>query len=154
MLESLRSFDVQLLLFFNGLHNALLDFIFYWASNRWVWIPLYVYLFFFLRKNYQPSFLVLVLVVAMMITVSDQLSSSLIKNAVMRLRPCHNPAIASQLHLVYGYCGGQYGFVSSHAANSFALASFCSFLFKKKFVRLQWLLLLWAVIVSYSRIYL
>jgi len=152
--DSLRSIDNQLLLFFNGLHNSALDFVMYWASNRWVWLPLYAYLFWVLRKNYPKGFLALLLIVAMMITVSDQLSSSVIKNAVMRLRPCHNAALASQLHLVNGYCGGQYGFVSSHASNSFALLSFLFFLLKNKFYGLKIWLLIWAVVVSYSRIYL
>src|SRR5438270_7408118 len=116
VMENLRYIDTQLLLFFNRLHNGLLDFVMYWASNRWIWLPLYVYLFFFLRKNYPKGFVILLVIVAVMITISDQLASAVLKNMVMRLRPCHNPEVAPQLHLVYGYCGGEYGFVSSHAA--------------------------------------
>ena len=89
-----------------------------------------------------------------MIAVSDQMSSTVIKNSVMRLRPCHDPAVAPQLHLVNGYCGGQYGFVSSHASNSFALVSFLVFLFRKERIKLQWVVLSWAILVSLSRIYL
>src|ERR1041385_8866073 len=108
MFEFFLSIDVQLLLFINGIHNSFLDFIFYWASNRWIWIPFYAWLYWILRQRFKQSFLPLIIIVAMMITVSDQLSSSVIKNAVMRLRPCHNPTLAPQIHLVYGYCGGQY----------------------------------------------
>ena len=154
MIDFLRSIDYQLLFFFNGLHNSVLDFIMHWASNRWVWIPFYLYLFVHLRKYYSKSFLALLVIIAVTITVSDQLSSSVIKSTVMRLRPCHNPEILSQLHLVYGHCGGQYGFVSSHAANSFGLLAFLIALFKKNFPRLQVILWGWAVLVSVSRIYL
>ncbi len=72
----------------------------------------------------------------------------------MRLRPCHDPNIATQIHLVYGYCGGKYGFVSSHASNAFALTSFLIFLFKQEYRKLQWIVLGWAILVSFSRVYL
>src|SRR6266404_7772608 len=137
MLTTLHSIDVQLLLFINGLHNSVLDFIMYWVSNRWVWIPLYLFLFFFLRKNYPERFYFLLIFVAIMITLTDQLSSGIIKNLVMRPRPCHNPEFAPMIHLVNGYCGGPYGFVSSHAANGFGLLTFLTFLFRRKFRRLK-----------------
>lgn len=72
----------------------------------------------------------------------------------MRLRPCHNPDIANLVHIVDGHCGGQFGFVSSHATNTFALAFFVGSLLKKHISWLLPLLLVWAGIVSYSRIYL
>ncbi len=72
----------------------------------------------------------------------------------MRLRPCHDPSIAADVHLVNGYCGGMYGFVSAHASNAFALYSFLFFLFRKKNKKLQRIILGWAILVSYSRIYL
>lgn len=70
----------------------------------------------------------------------------------MRLRPCHNPEIASLVHLVDG-CGGQYGFLSSHATNSFALAWFTGLLYKRHYKYTLSLMLIWAALVSYSRIY-
>lgn len=126
----------------------------YWVSNKFVSIPLYIYLAFFIYEKYPERFVTIFVCIGILITLSDQLSSAVLKNSVMRLRPCHDPAIAPEVHLVYGYCGGMYGFVSSHAANAFALTSFCTFLFRKKYMRLQWLLFGWAVVVSYSRIYL
>ncbi|MFI5157139.1 MAG: phosphatase PAP2 family protein [Chitinophagales bacterium] len=153
-MDFLRSIDTSLLLFFNGLHNGFLDYIMYWSSNKWIWIPFYMYLAFFLYRKYPQQIIPLLIFAAVLISLSDQISSSVIKNAVMRLRPCHNPNIASQLHLVNGYCGGQYGFVSSHASNSFALIAFLVLLFRKQYKGLQWILLGWALLVSYSRIYL
>lgn len=85
-----------------------------------------------------------------MVIATDQVSG-LIKDSVQRLRPCHNESIKSMIHMVHG-CGGKYGFVSSHAANSFGVAMFFTLFFKHKYAGL--LLMLWALVVSYSRIYL
>lgn len=71
----------------------------------------------------------------------------------MRLRPCHNPEIADLVHTINGACGGKYGFVSSHASNTFALAIFIGFIFKKHVAWMLYFMLCWAAIVTYSRIY-
>lgn len=154
MPEELISLDKNLFLFFNHHHNTVLDFLMYWASNKWIWIPFYAFLAFRLYKEYPQRFFSILVFVAVTITVSDQLSSSVIKNSVMRLRPCHDPSMASDVHLVYGYCGGMYGFVSSHAANAFALFSFLFFILSEKYKKLKWIIFCWAIIVSFSRIYL
>ena len=154
MFDQLKALDASLLLFFNHLDNPVLDFLMYWASNKWIWIPFYICLAYFVYKKYPHRFISILLFVAFMTALSDQLASTVIKNSVMRLRPCHDPSIASEVHLVYGYCGGKYGFVSSHASNAFALAAFLIFLFRKEYLNLQWIILGWAILVSFSRIYL
>ncbi|HRH66513.1 MAG TPA: phosphatase PAP2 family protein [Bacteroidia bacterium] len=154
MFEKLQSIDAALLLFFNHLNNPVLDFIFYWLSNKWIWIPFYAFLGWFLYKRYPHRLLSVLFFIGIMITLSDQISSALIKNSVMRLRPCHDPLIGSEVHIVKGYCGGMYGFVSSHAANVFALTTFLIYFFRRRHQRLQTVLLVWASAVSFSRIYL
>jgi undecaprenyl-diphosphatase len=94
----------------------------------------------------------IILLIALLITSSDQLSG-LIKNTVKRLRPCHNPEISNLVHTL-NHCGGNFGFVSSHAANSFALATFVTLLLSVKYEYLAWVMFGWAAVVSYSRIYL
>ncbi len=125
-----------------------------WAfSQRLYWIPLYLFLVMFIIKKYRKASIFIILTLLITITLSDQFSV-LIKESVMRLRPSHNPYFESTIHLVNGYKGGLYGFVSSHAANVTALVTFLFFIpvFKKK---LYWYALaLWAFLVSYSRIYL
>lgn len=154
MLESLKNLDAELLLFFNRLNNPFLDFIFYWFSDKWFWIPFYAYLAWKVFKFDKSNFLSTVFFIAAVITISDQISSAIIKENVMRLRPCHDPTLASQIHLVKDYCGGQYGFVSSHAANVFALAAFITRLFERRNLTLQKIIWVWAAVVSFSRIYL
>jgi undecaprenyl-diphosphatase len=137
----------------------------YWASNRFIWIPFYALLLFFVVKIFGRKTYIILVLVAAMITVSDQVSSSLVKNAVLRLRPCHDPAIQEKVHLVNGICGGKYGYFSSHASNSWSLAIFLILIFRKSMpvkgvssdgiIRLTTIFLLtYAIVVSYSRIYL
>jgi len=153
MLERLTDWDSDLLLFLNHLNNPVLDFVMYWASNKWIWITLYVLLAGFIYKR-KPSQLILILLFAgLMILISDQVASTVIKNWVMRFRPTHDPRIASQVHIVNGYAGGEYGFVSSHASNCFALLTYIAFLFPRE-KKMLWILIAWCLLVSYSRVYL
>ena len=62
-----------------------------------------------------------------------------------------NP-LSEMVHIVGGYRGGSYGFPSCHAANSFALASFLILLFANR--KLSLFIFAWAVLNSYSRVYL
>jgi undecaprenyl-diphosphatase len=94
------------------------------------------------------------LFITALILLADQTSVHLFKNMFERLRPCHNPMITDFVHTVHGKCGGQFGFVSSHAANSFALAVFSGLLLKSKYRYFLPLMVFWAAVVSYSRIYL
>ncbi|MDQ3193068.1 MAG: phosphatase PAP2 family protein [Bacteroidota bacterium] len=153
MLELLKQFDKELFLFLNGIHSPLLDVIMYWFSDKFFWIPFYFFLLIIIGwKNGFKSLLILIPVVALVITLSDQLSVHLFKEVFKRYRPCHNEQIKSYVHLVNG-CGGIYGFVSSHAANTFALAIFIGFVLKEKIKFILYIMLLWAFLVSYSRIY-
>jgi undecaprenyl-diphosphatase len=90
--------------------------------------------------------------IALCILLSDQISSSLLKPLVARLRPTHNPEIADLIHTVNGYCGGRYGFVSSHAANAATFVTFTALIFRNRYYSI--LLSLWAFLTAYSRVYL
>ncbi|MBK9510362.1 MAG: phosphatase PAP2 family protein [Cytophagaceae bacterium] len=153
MIEFLINIDHNLFLWLNGFHNGYFDQIMLWVSHSRTWLPLYVFLIFLLFKKFgikQGIIYILIIIVA--VGCSDFITSGLMKPFFGRLRPCHNPEIMSQMHLV-GNCGGQYGFVSSHASNSFALFFIISQIgIYKKYLKPA--MLLWAIIVSYSRIYL
>jgi undecaprenyl-diphosphatase len=153
-MELIRSIDLWIFFFINGHHNSFLNFFMWWISNKWIWIPFYGFLAWFIHRKYPKQTISLLIFAGVLIFFSDQISSSILKTAVARLRPCHNPEIESQVHLVNGYCGGKYGFVSSHAANSFALSTFLIFFFKKNHRKLQIILITWTLLISYSRIYL
>lgn len=153
MVEYLNSIDTQLFLYLNSLHNAFFDPIMYWFSDKWIWIPMYVLMAFFIIKHYKMKGVVIILSVGLVIVLCDQTASGLIKHLVMRLRPSHEPSLAGLIHLSKAGAGGTYGFVSSHAANSFGLATFLYFVLDNRFKILKYWLFTWAVLVSYSRIY-
>ena len=115
------------------------------------WFPLYIAILIVLGFKYKRKFFVLILIIIVAVTLSDQVSV-LIKNGVHRLRPCHEPALEGMVHLVKGYCGGKYGFVSSHASNSFMVAVFSLLMIRRKWF--SYSMVIWALIVGYSRIYL
>ncbi len=150
MIEILEHTDQSLFLFFNSHHSPFWDNLMWLISAKYTWIPLYLLLVFIVVKKEKRKAWLVVLLVALTITLSDQISVW-IKNTVARYRPCHNLLLQNMVHLVKNHCGGQYGFVSSHSANSFALAAFFYFSYRRKI----WLwLFVWAAIVAYSRIYL
>jgi undecaprenyl-diphosphatase len=149
MIESL---DQQLLLYLNSLNTPFWDQVMFAVSGKLIWAPLYLAIMISLGLKFRRRFPVILFFIILGITLSDQISVHLFKNVFQRLRPCHEPALEGLVHLVNGECGGLYGFVSSHATNSFYVA-----LFSLLFIRKRWftiLMLLWASVVGYSRIYL
>lgn len=152
MLEFLNNIDTAFFLFLNGLHNPFFDEVMWWISQKSSWYPFYIVLIGYIIYRFRKKSIITLIVIALMVTISDQVSVHLFKDLIQRLRPCHNSEISGIVHLVNDYCGGKYGFISSHASNTFALAVFLSVLFRNKYFSLT--LLLWASVVSYSRIYL
>ncbi|MGK9126151.1 phosphatase PAP2 family protein [Olivibacter sp. SA151] len=153
MLEDLKQFDTELFLAINGKHNAFFDTIMYWASDKLFWIPFYAVIVFFLVRIYKKFTIYILLAITVTITLCDQTASGLFKNLVKRFRPSHEPTLAGLVHLSEAGPGGKYGFVSSHSANAFGLVTFLFFLLPAKYNWLKIILLFWALLVSYSRIY-
>jgi len=152
MIEFFNNIDTKLFLFINGYHNNFFDYVMVYVSAKYFWIPFYLFLIYILIKEYKLKSILIFFFVALLILLSDQLSVHAFKNVFERLRPCHNKEIMLLVHTVSG-CGGLYGFVSSHAANTFALAFFIGTLLSQ--IRwIKWMLFAWATLVIYSRIYL
>jgi len=152
MIDRLEQWDKALFKFLNGAHNDLLDFLMPWISDKWIWIPLYALLIYLLVKHEKGNLIFTLIGIGVLILISDQMASGILKPWVGRLRPCYDPALADSVHLLKG-CGGQYGFASSHASNSFAVAIFC-WLLLRDHVKYIGLLIPWAALVAYSRVYL
>jgi len=154
MIEKLKDLDADFVLFVNGKHTPFLDSFFYIVSMTWVWIPLYILLLYLILKNFRSQSWLILLCIIILITLSDQFASGLVKQWVMRYRPTHNIILGPQLHLVNDYKGGMYGFISSHASNVFAITSFLTFILKEVRLKWLWLLWIWAGLVAFSRVYL
>ena len=154
-MDRLLALDQNLLLAINGFDSPFLDFLMIWASNRWIWIPLYLWMAFLLyRRIGWIQFAYALLILVLVIVLTDQTTSSILKPIVARPRPCHVPWLAPVLHLVNGKCGGPYGFASSHAANFFGLAVYLTLILRNKPYGLPFLLFGVAFLVAYSRVYL
>ena len=153
MLEYLKQVDVQLLLTINHMHSTTLDNCMVIITHRYTWIPFYVGIIIFLFLKKRKDFFPILIFLIACVVCSDLFASSLMKPLFQRLRPCHNEQINGMLHLIDNVCGGRYGFISSHSANTFALSTFLCLYLGKEY---KWiaLLFIWAAIVSLSRVYL
>lgn len=174
MIDTLNAWDHQLMLMLNGDAGYFWDQLWFIYSGKFTWIPLYVILLWQMvercRKNTNLVFwrhlAVCVFCTILVIVIADQLASGLIKPLVCRPRPSHEPGLMELLHYVNDYRGGRYGFVSSHASNTIAVALWMSWLlwdntrimlssFQKRWAStFRWLLIFWALFNCYSRIYL
>ena len=151
----LNELDHQLFLFLNGLHVGWLDPVMTFISSELGWIPFYAVLVFLVFYKYKWKGLWVLLGVAVLITCSDQISAHVFKPIFHRLRPCYDPLIEDLVYLPNGHKpGGHYGFISSHAANTFALATYIWLIMKQFYKNIGWVMFPWAALVSYSRIYM
>ena len=150
MLEYIDAFDKSLIYAINQWHQPLVDFVMYWASETITWIPFYAFLIFVLYRTLGwKATLFWLMVIALLITVADQFTSSFMKPYFSRLRPSH---ALEGLALPAGK-GGTFGFASSHAANTFALAMMMFLLLRFRIKSIV-VLFIWAAFVSFSRVYL
>lgn len=152
MIETLKKWDEDLFLWLNSFHMDWLDPIMFQISETLTWVPLYAYLIYRIFKQDRANAWWVLGGVALTILAADQFTSGFLKPLMERLRPCHDPRWEGIVHY-YERCGGLYGFVSSHAANTFGMAVFLNRKLKGKVKNLRWLYL-YAIVVSYSRIYL
>lgn len=154
MIESLNALDRTLFLSLNSLHSSVLDSFMLFLSGQMIWIPLIGYFFWYSFKlSGKKTTLFFILFLLLALVASDVTSSYLIKNIFTRLRPCRNLDMQPLIYSFGQKCGGKFGFVSSHAANSVALIYFS--IRSLKFER-KWIYLLWFIpaTVGFSRIYL
>lgn len=150
MLDWLDHIDKQLFLFINSFHSPLSDQIWTWITNIPSWIPLYILLLVFIIKVFKKDSIFIIAGIILVITVSDQFTSSFMKPFFGRLRPCHDLEIGNLVH-VANKCGGKFGFASGHAANSFGIAMFIWMAFRSYW---KWtkVIFIWAATVAFSRI--
>jgi undecaprenyl-diphosphatase len=153
MLHEIQQLDTRFFLLLNGLHAPWADTLMYWVTQRNTWIPLYLLLIIWLVGKFKNQASGMIASLILTIIIADQTASSLLKPLVERLRPCYVAYLQDKLHLVVEGCGGTYGFASSHAANSFGLAVALWLLVGRQFKWMGYFFFPWAMLVSYSRIY-
>ena len=165
MLERLIHIDTQILLAINGWHAPWADTLMWIISAKATWIPLYLLLICLLVWRYRkpsptsvkwlqkvPACVVMIVVIGLAVGAADFIASGILKDLVARPRPTRVPELEGVLHLVNGYKSGRYGFVSSHAANTMAMALLFSLIWRNKIATCG--LMLWVAANCYSRMYL
>ena len=153
-MEALGTLDERFFLFLNGLHTDWMDKVMVAVTQMWVWLPLYLLMVHWTVKQYGKRCWWIFIALGIVVLCSDQLSAHVCKPLFQRLRPCYNVDLQDLIYLPKGMAGGKYGFVSSHAANTFAIAAFMTAALRKNRAWVGIVLYLWAFISSYSRIYL
>lgn len=152
-IQQLIGYDKEAFLALNGGKSLFWDGFMLTFTNTLTWIPLAVILIYIIIKNNKGKQILLVIcMIALVFLLADRISSGFFKPFFQRFRPSQDPEFISLVDIVNGYRGGKYGFISSHAANSFGIFTFVALLFRKKEFSLA--LFLWALLTSYSRIYL
>ncbi|MCL2650483.1 MAG: phosphatase PAP2 family protein [Candidatus Azobacteroides sp.] len=160
--ENMLHYERDLFFLLNGSHSVFLDNMMYTISGSKIWIPLYLFVVFILFYNFIKTpkkgvlleALLILLFFILVFALCDQFSSGLIKPFFARPRPGYHPDFKDLVHLVNGYRGNRndYSFISGHATNCFGFAVALSLVFRNRWVTLT--TLVWATLISYSRIYL
>jgi undecaprenyl-diphosphatase len=153
-MERLLELDRKIFLELNSsFRNPFVDQLMMFLSTTYAWIPLYLILLYLLIKNFKKQTWLILVAIALTILLADQITSSIMKPFFERLRPSHEPSLAEQVFIVNKYRGGRFGFASSHAANTFGIATLMWMVLK---IYRPWigLLFLWTLLVGYTRIYL
>jgi len=149
-LNLLKSWDKDLLLFLNGMHSPLWDYSMTLFTLTPTWLLFYATIVLIIIKKHGKKSLFVFVAIALMILCADQFAG-ILKHTVQRLRPSNDPSLSMFVHVFFKK-GGEFGFVSAHAANTFAIATFTSLLFRN--LKYSIYIFIWAIIISYSRIYL
>lgn len=153
MLLDIISFDQQLLLLLNGSDSLFWDGVWVAITSVATWLFFFASLLYVFFKSYPPrQVFIVLLAVGFAILFADQIASGICKPLFQRPRPSHEPLLMGLVDIVDGRRGGQYGFMSSHAANGFAIFTLLSLIIRHRSATFA--LLLYAMLSSYSRIYL
>lgn len=153
-MKELLELDKKIFLELNSsFRNPFVDQLMMFLSTTSAWIPLYIFLVYLLIKTFRKQTWIVLLAVALTIFLADQITSSVMKPLFERLRPSHEPSLAEQINIVNKYRGGRFGFASSHAANTFGVATLM-FLILKNHRPWVGFLFVWPLLIGYTRIYL
>ena len=152
-IQQLIGFDQELLLKLNGSNSLFWDGFMWLSTNMLTWIPFAVVLLYVIFKNNKiKEALIIIALLGVVIALADQISSGICKPLFARFRPTQDPELMYQIDIVNGYRGGIYGFISSHAANTFGVAVFLTLIFKSGSLAI--IFFIWAILNAFSRIYL
>lgn len=143
IIQYLSEIDTNVFLYFNGIHSPFWDYFMTSFTGKIIWVPMYASILYILLRNFHwKAVLCYVAAIAL-----------IIRPVVARLRPSNPESpIVDMVYIVNNYRGGSYGFPSCHAANSFGLAMYVVFMFRKRWLSI--FIIAWALFNCYTRVYL
>lgn len=152
--QPIIDFDKQLLLLLNGSESLFLDSLVVTLTNAWTWVPLYISLLVVVIKNSESALKVLLIMgsAGLCVLFAGTIDDTIVKPLVGRWRPTRDPEIGLLVDIVDGYRGGNYGFFSAHAANTFSIAIFFCWLIRSRLLSIA--LVLWSITNCWTRLYL
>lgn len=154
MIEQLLQYDTELFIYLNSLGTERWDPFWLAYTSKFNWVPFYALLLYLIFKQIgKKPMLITIVIVALMILATDQITN-LFKHGLHRLRPCHLAELIDRMRLVRSGCGGQFGFFSGHASNTMAAAIFIGLMLRNKYKYLKYILIVWAFLMAYSRVYI
>lgn len=154
LMEQLINYDKHLFKIINNQwSNAFFDWLMPWLRNSTVWVPLYLFMILLVTINFKKTGWWWVVFAAGTVIISDFVSSKIIKENIIRLRPCNDVSIADWVHVLVGYRPQSSSFTSSHAANHFSIGTFLYLTLSKKFKNWPFLFFFWAFSISFAQVY-
>lgn len=150
LINTINQWDKSFFLFLNSFHNSTWDYMMTLFTLTPTWFPFYGMILFFIGKKFGKKSLIVFVAITLLLVCADQFAG-IIKHTVQRLRPSNDPVIGPLANVFYKK-GGEYGFVSAHAANALSFATFSILLFRNRLYTS--FIIPWACIIAYSRIYL
>ncbi|MDT0686887.1 phosphatase PAP2 family protein [Autumnicola psychrophila] len=152
-MQELIELDHELFLFLNNLGDPAWDCFWLAITDKFTGIPLYILFLYLIFRNFGwKGTLASMVIITLLITATDQLAN-VFKDGFERLRPCRQEGVMEQARFVAVRCG-RFGYFSAHASNSMGVAVFLVLLFRKIYPKWIYLVLIWPLLSSYSRIYL
>jgi undecaprenyl-diphosphatase len=154
MLRTLVDFDTYLFGIVNQkASNSFFDSIMPFVRQPLFWLPLYLFIILFAIYNFPKKAAIWIGSLLLTVTITDSVSSHILKPLFGRLRPCNNPELADSIRLLVDHCGQNGSFTSSHATNHFGIAVFIFITFKKVWGKFNYLFILWAAVISFAQVY-
>lgn len=154
LLQTILEWDGWLFLKINTIFtHPLLDKIFPLWRDSELWVPFYLFLIVLAIVNFGKKAGSWILFAIINVALTDQASSSLIKNWFARIRPCNEELLVGKMRLLLEHCSGGFSFTSSHATNHFGFAMFVFLTTRHLFGKWGKWLFVWAATISYGQVY-
>lgn len=152
--STIQNIDFQVLQWFNGSNNVILDQLALVLTSGFTWMPLYVVLFIVVMRNNETMMQIGLVVGGALLCIlfADGFSDGIIKPLAERWRPSNDPLVKYSVQVVDNLRMKDYSFCSAHAANTMSIAVFFSLLVRSRMLTIT--MIVWSLVNCWTRLYL